>query len=85
MHDPSIGCFHYLLCFPDSSSVILLPYFQAACQKYRPSQDQLAPYMPLLEQLVGNEIYTSNTIMAIIADNARIISRVTEENVSAAY
>jgi len=59
------------------------PLSQAACQKNRLSQTQLAPYIPLLEQLVGNEIYTSGTIMAIFPDNERIISRVTVENVSA--
>ncbi|CAI5468551.1 unnamed protein product [Closterium sp. Yama58-4] len=57
-------------------------FLQAACQQFRPGQDQLAPYVPLLDQLVGNEIYTSGTIMAIFADNERIISRVTVDNVS---
>ncbi|GJP70343.1 hypothetical protein CLOP_g1288 [Closterium sp. NIES-67] len=56
-------------------------FLQAACQQFRPGQDQLAPYVPLLDQLVGNEIYTSGTIMAIFADNERIISRVTVENI----
>ncbi|CAI5960312.1 unnamed protein product, partial [Closterium sp. NIES-65] len=56
-------------------------YLQAACRRCRPNQDQLAPYIPLLEQLVGNEIYTSGTLMAIVADNEHIISSVTVENI----